>query len=100
MGNSNVHQSPMRTETMNAALKYLGSQNQPDHGSRWIQFIRRFLRAQFGRPTGFWGNIVGKIMTYRPSNQERIHWTISLLNITPADRLLEVGFGPGFAIEL
>jgi SAM-dependent methyltransferase len=86
---------------MKAASKYSGSQNQPDHGdSRWVQSIRRFLRAQFGRPTGFWGNIVGKIMTYTPSNQDRIHWTISLLDIKPGERLLEVGFGPGFAIEL
>jgi SAM-dependent methyltransferase len=89
------------TETMKEALKSLGSQNPSDHGdSRWVQAIRRFLRAQFGRPTGFWGNIVGKIMTYTPSNQDRIHWTISLLDIKPDDRLLEVGFGPGFAIEL
>ena len=39
-------------------------------------------------------------MAYRPSNQDRIRWTISLLNIKPDDRLLEIGFGPGFAIEL
>jgi cyclopropane fatty-acyl-phospholipid synthase-like methyltransferase len=90
-----------RKEMMKEALKYPDSQNQPDHGdSRWVQSIRPFLRAQFGCPTGFWGHIVGKIMTYTPSNQERIHWTISLLNIKPDDRLLEVGFGPGFAIEL
>jgi ubiquinone/menaquinone biosynthesis C-methylase UbiE len=90
-----------RTEIMKAVLKHSGSQNQPDHSdSRWVQSIRRFLRAQFGRPTGFWGDIVGKIMTYTPSNQDRIHWTISLLDIKPDDRLLEVGFGPGFAIEL
>jgi ubiquinone/menaquinone biosynthesis C-methylase UbiE len=44
--------------------------------------------------------MVGKIMTYTPSNQERIRWTLSLLDIRPNDRLLEVGFGPGFAIEL
>jgi ubiquinone/menaquinone biosynthesis C-methylase UbiE len=38
-------------------------------------------------------------MVHTPSNQDRIHWTISLLNIKPDDRILEVGFGPGFAIE-
>lgn len=90
-------------ETISASLKYPGLQNQPDCGenrSRLLQPIRRFLRAQFGRPTGFWGNIAGKIMAYTPSNQNRIRWTISLLNIRPDDRLLEVGFGPGFALEL
>ena len=39
-------------------------------------------------------------MAYTPSNQDRIRWTISLLNIKPDDRLLEIGFGPGLAIEL
>lgn len=88
---------------MKAALKYPGLQKQPDHGEsrgRVVQAIRRFLREQFGHPTGFWGSIVGKIMAYRPSNKDRIRWTISLLNIKPDDRLLEIGFGPGFAIEL
>jgi SAM-dependent methyltransferase len=90
-------------ETINLSLKYPGLQNQPDNGENrgWLhQSIRRFLRAQFGRPTGFWGNIAGKIMAYTPSNHDRIRWTISLLDIRPDDRLLEIGFGPGFAIEL
>ncbi|MHC4265878.1 MAG: methyltransferase domain-containing protein, partial [Planctomycetota bacterium] len=39
-------------------------------------------------------------MAYTPSNEERVQWTISLLNISPNDRVLEIGFGPGFAIEL
>jgi ubiquinone/menaquinone biosynthesis C-methylase UbiE len=34
------------------------------------------------------------------SNHERAQWTISLLGIKPDDRVLEVGFGPGIAIEL
>ena len=84
-------------------MKYPGLQNQPGHGENWgllLQSVRQFLRAQFGRPTGFWGSIAGKIMALTPSNQDRIHWTISLLDIRPDDRLLEIGFGPGFAIEL
>jgi len=90
-------------ETMKGALQYPGLQNQPNHGERqgWLfQIIRRFLRAQFSRPTGFWGNIAGKIMARAPSNQERIHWTLALLDIKPDDRILEIGFGPGVAIEL
>jgi ubiquinone/menaquinone biosynthesis C-methylase UbiE len=88
---------------MKLSLKYPGIQYQPDHGKsrgRGFQSIRRFLREQFGRPAGFWGNIAGKIMTYTPSNNDRIHWTISLLDIRPDDRVLEIGFGPGVAIEL
>jgi trans-aconitate methyltransferase len=55
--------------------------------------------AQFARPTGFWGNIAGFIMAYRPSNLERNEWAISLLNLQPSDRVLEIGFGPGVAIQ-
>lgn len=57
------------------------------------------LRAQFGRPTGFWGRVAGMIMANRPSNKERNAWTVSLLDVQPDDRVLEIGFGPGLAIE-
>lgn len=57
------------------------------------------LIAQFGRPTGFWGNLAGMIKAYRPSNRQRNDWTIALLDIQPQDRVLEIGFGPGVAIE-
>ncbi|MFQ5656093.1 MAG: class I SAM-dependent methyltransferase [Candidatus Methylomirabilales bacterium] len=60
--------------------------------------MQRF-RAQFRRPTGFWGNVAGLIMAYRPSNRERNSWTISLLDIQRTDRVLEIGFGPGVAIQ-
>jgi cyclopropane fatty-acyl-phospholipid synthase-like methyltransferase len=55
--------------------------------------------AQFARPTGFWGDIVGFIMAHRPSNLERNEWAISLLNLQPSDRVLEIGFGPGVTIQ-
>ena len=88
---------------MKAALKYPGIQYQPDHGKNrgWLfQTIRQILRTQFGRPAGLLGHIAGKIMAFTPSNKDRIHWTISLLDIKPDDRLLEIGFGPGYAIEI
>jgi len=62
-------------------------------------FMQRF-RAQFGKPTGFWGKVAGWIMAHRPSNRTRNAWAVSLLNIQPSDRVLEIGFGPGWAIEL
>jgi ubiquinone/menaquinone biosynthesis C-methylase UbiE len=55
--------------------------------------------AQFARPTGFWGNVAGFIMAHRPSNLERNAWAISLLNLQPSDRVLEIGFGPGVTIQ-
>jgi SAM-dependent methyltransferase len=86
---------------MTAALQYPGLHTQPDEGERpgrLVQTIRRFLRAQFGRPTGVWGGMAGRIMAHRSSNNERIRWTLGLLDIQPGDRILEIGFGPGVAI--
>lgn len=34
----------------------------------------------------------------RHSNRQRNIWAVSLLDVQPADRVLEVGFGPGVAI--
>jgi ubiquinone/menaquinone biosynthesis C-methylase UbiE len=55
--------------------------------------------AQFARPTGLWGHIAGCIMAHRPSNRERNAWAIALLHLQPSDRVLEIGFGPGVAIQ-
>jgi SAM-dependent methyltransferase len=88
---------------MRAELKYPGLCSQPDHGhggGLLIQPLKRFLRAQFGRPTGIWGHVAGMMMVRTPSNLDRIRWTLSLLDLRPEDRVLEVGFGPGVAIEL
>jgi ubiquinone/menaquinone biosynthesis C-methylase UbiE len=55
-------------------------------------------RAQFGRPTGFWGRAAGLLMAHRSSNRRRNAWAVSLLEVRPNDRVLEIGFGPGLAI--
>jgi len=93
----------MKQETTTGTpVKYPGLQRQPgaaQNGNWVVGFIRRFLRAQFGRPSGFIGSIVGRIMARTASNHERMYWTLSLLDILPADRVLEIGFGPGFAIQ-
>ena len=56
--------------------------------------------AQFGKPTGLLGKFAGFIMSKRGSNLERNMWAISLLKLKPQDRVLEVGFGPGMAIQI
>jgi ubiquinone/menaquinone biosynthesis C-methylase UbiE len=61
--------------------------------------VSQWLVSQFGRPSGFWGSVAGSIMAHRASNRERARWTVELLQIRPEDRVLEVGFGPGVAIE-
>lgn len=80
---------------------YPGLDYQPGSGEkhgRLLRMLRRLARAQFGRPTGLLGGIAGFIMASRRSNLDRIRWTLSLLEIKPSDRVLEVGFGPGVAI--
>jgi SAM-dependent methyltransferase len=37
-------------------------------------------------------------MGHRPSNVKRNRWVVTLLDVHPSDRILEVGFGPGIAI--
>jgi len=57
------------------------------------------ISAQFGRPTGFLGSLAGTIMAKRGSHLERNVWAMSLLKLRPTDRVLEIGFGPGIAIQ-
>lgn len=59
--------------------------------------IRRMI-GQFHRPRGLAGRLVGWIMAHRRSNVARNRWAVSLLDVAPTDRVLEVGFGPGIAI--
>jgi len=62
--------------------------------------LRKTIVRQFGRPTGLVGRLVGLVMATRYSNRERNRRTIELLDIQPDDRVLEIGFGPGLAIEM
>ena len=58
--------------------------------------IKRF-NSQFAHPEGWMGRFVGWILAMK--NRERNAWAISLLDIQPNDQVLEIGFGPGQAIE-
>ncbi|MCB1157206.1 MAG: class I SAM-dependent methyltransferase [Leptospiraceae bacterium] len=57
------------------------------------------VSSQFGKPSGLLGKLAGLIMASRSSNIERSHWAVSMLNLQPTDRVLEIGFGPGIAIQ-
>jgi trans-aconitate methyltransferase len=54
---------------------------------------------QFHRPSGLLGSVAGWIMAHRPSNVARNRWTVDLLQVEERDHVLEIGFGPGLALE-
>jgi SAM-dependent methyltransferase len=54
--------------------------------------------AQFHRPTGAAGHVAGWIMGRRSSNVARNRWAVRLLDVQPADRVIELGCGPGVAL--
>jgi SAM-dependent methyltransferase len=61
--------------------------------------LRAAIVKQFGRPTGTLGRLVGFIMKVRPSNRQRNLRTVETLDVQPDDHVLEIGFGPGLAIQ-
>lgn len=66
------------------------------HGLRW--WARHGGIAQFHRPAGAVGHVAGWIMGRRSSNVARNRWAAGLLDVQPADRVLELGCGPGVAV--
>ena len=57
-----------------------------------------FLMRMFGRPTGVLGSLGGVIMARM--NRDAAAQVIELLSVRPDDEVLEIGFGPGVAIQL
>lgn len=60
--------------------------------------MEKAFHKLFGKPEGFWGRIGGNIMAR--SNVEINRWTVALLPLQSEDTVLEIGFGPGVALEL
>ncbi len=60
--------------------------------------IRNLLMRTFGRPQGLLGRWGGRIMA--DSNRPCAAWAVDELRALPLESALEIGFGPGVAIEL
>jgi len=59
---------------------------------------RQLLMRMFGRPEGILGRLGGMIMAR--VNRGAAAQVIEMLDVRPDDKVLEVGFGPGVAIQL
>ncbi len=60
-------------------------------------FLSKILAPQFRKPGGLLGGMVSNIMLKR--NQEPYEWVLSACGVGPDDRVLEIGFGPGYGIS-
>ena len=60
------------------------------------RMLNRFVR-QFSGPSGPLGRVAGGLMARM--NGPLNDWAVELLELSPRDRVLEVGYGPGLAIE-
>ena len=56
----------------------------------------RFIARQLSRPTGFFGRIMGRLMNRH--NAKLNSYAVRQLEVTPSDRILEVGFGGGVSL--
>ena len=63
-----------------------------------VRALDRDVIGQAHQPRGAAGHVTAWEMAYRPSNRLRNRWVVSLLDVGRADRVLEIGFGPGVAI--
>jgi SAM-dependent methyltransferase len=70
----------------------------PRAGIAAVRALDRDVIGQAHHPRGAAGRVTAWEMAHRPSNRERNRWVVALLAVRPADRVLEIGFGPGVAI--
>jgi SAM-dependent methyltransferase len=63
-----------------------------------VRALDRDVIGQGRHPRGAAGSVAGWVFAHRPSNRQRNIWVVSLLDVQPADQVLEIGFGPGLAV--
>jgi protein-L-isoaspartate O-methyltransferase len=63
-----------------------------------VRALDHDIIGQAHHPRGAAGCVTGWEMAHRPSNRQRSGWVVSLLDVQPADQVLEIGFGPGLTV--
>lgn len=61
--------------------------------------VKRFMAAQLRQPSGWFGSLVVSRLMNR-ANRKIIDSTLELLQVSPQNQVLEIGFGGGAAISL
>ncbi len=59
--------------------------------------LNKIIGKNLAKPSGWFGNIVGYFMSVRNNSLNK--WTVELLELTPNDNVLEIGFGVGVTIK-
>jgi ubiquinone/menaquinone biosynthesis C-methylase UbiE len=62
-----------------------------------MKLIAPLLDRAFGHPRGLLGRLGGRILAR--ANREFAHAMIARLDVRESDRVLEIGFGPGVAVQ-
>jgi ubiquinone/menaquinone biosynthesis C-methylase UbiE len=63
-----------------------------------LGIVDSLLMQMFGRPKGILGQLGGFILAR--TKRDFTQWVIHLLEVQPDDKVIEVGFGPGVAIQI
>ncbi|MEI2357892.1 class I SAM-dependent methyltransferase [Mesobacillus zeae] len=61
------------------------------------KMINDIMARQFEKPKGILGKIAGCVMFFE--NRKINRWTLQYVQPSPGERILEIGYGPGFAIR-
>src|ERR1700744_945318 len=86
------------TSTTRRALTAAAEYTVARAGLAAVRALDRDVIGQAHHPRGAAGWVTAWEMGLRPSNRHRNRWGGPLLDLRPADRILEIGCGPGVAI--
>src|SRR5580658_5033918 len=95
MGNQHDRSIP---QAVNRAMTAAAEYAIPRAAIAAVRALDPDVVGQAHRPRGAAGRVTAWEMAHRPSNRRRNRWVVSLLDVRPADRVLEDGFGRGVAI--
>lgn len=79
---------------MSGNIKLAGSHSRTSIRERFL----RMFAIQLGNPRGLLGKLIGRVI-FTKGNASINTWIVQLLDIQPSDHILDIGCGPGLAIQ-